>query len=327
MPGQNDAGRGPLPPTQPLREEYAALEGVLTGIAALAGRVRAGDAVHPLLFAGALTCLDAFQRCHERKVETVLLPVLRDRQGSIGADVADELAREHEDARHRIEALRRLLAGLRRVSEATCRVAEECASHLRSHRARELGGLFATADRVLTADEVAALCASFRQIDEREIRAGERQALLALADAISPSRQISGSGGPHIGGIVAAHVMRSRPRAVRPGDTLARAAELMDLGAVRELPVVDGEALCGILSRTDIQPHLGHLEWTRVEAAMTSEPVVVTPAQSAAAISRTLVQGCYNAVPVVADEATLVGMVSRSDLLRAVVSDANGDGR
>jgi CBS domain-containing protein len=36
------------------------------------------------------------------------------------------------------------------------------------------------------------------------------------------------------------------------------------------------------------------------------------------------VQGCYNAVPVVADEATLVGMVSRSDLLRAVVSDANG---
>jgi CBS domain-containing protein len=174
---------------------------------------------------------------------------------------------------------------------------------------------------------VAALCASFRQIDEREIRAGERQALLALADAISPSRQISGSGGPHIGGIVAAHVMRSRPRAVRPGDTLARAAELMDLGAVRELPVVDGEALCGILSRTDIQPHLGHLEWTRVEAAMTSEPVVVTPAQSAAAISRTLVQGCYNAVPVVADEATLVGMVSRSDLLRAVVSDANGDGR
>ena len=321
---RDDVAAGSVPATRPLREEYAALESLLTGIVALAGRARAGERMHPLLLAGALTCLEAFQRCHDRKVEAALLPALRGHDASLATTAAAEAAREHQDVRARVAGLRRLLSGSRHIGEAICRLAEECVQRLRAHAAGELETLFAAADRLLSADEIEPLWASFREIDEREIRPGERQAMQALVGAISASSHAPRNVGAPVPPIVAAHVMRPRPRYVRRTDTLARAAEIMERAGIRELPVVDDGLLCGILSRSDLQPHVGHLEWTRVEAAMTAEPVVVSPETSVAAVSRTLVQGRFNAVPVVTDEATLVGMVSRSDLLRAVADDAHG---
>src|SRR5512145_3192620 len=116
MSGPDDAGGSPLPATQPLRDEYADLQSVLSGMMALAGRVRGGDSVHPLLLVGALTCLDAFQNCHDRKIETALLPALKGREGSEGTVASNELVREHEDVRQRVAALRRVLAGSRRLN-------------------------------------------------------------------------------------------------------------------------------------------------------------------------------------------------------------------
>ncbi len=324
--GRDGPGAGALSPTQPLREEYAALEPVLNGIVTLAGRVGGGYPVHPLLLAGALTCLDAFQRCHDRKLELTLLPALLRVPGALGRDVASDLTREHLEARQHVAAVRRLLAGSGRLSEAVGRVANECVAFLRAHAVRELEDVFSAADRVLSAEDVPPLWDAFRHVDAEEVPPGERQALQALAAAIDPGRDRARDATPPVGGLIAAHVMRPRPRSARPVDTLARAAELMERAGVRELPVAEDGRLCGIISRSDLQAHLGHLEWTTVEAAMTSEPVVVTPEQSASAVSRVLLRGRFNAVPVIADETRLIGMVSRSDLLRAVADQANGDG-
>jgi CBS domain-containing protein len=186
--------------------------------------------------------------------------------------------------------------------------------------------VFSAADRVLSPEEIQPLWEAFRQIETREVPPGERLALQVLAGAIDPGRARARDADPLGGGIVAAHVMRPRPKSARPADTLARAAELMERAGVRELPVAEEGRLCGIISRTDLQAHLGHLEWTSVQAAMTPEPVVVTPEQSTAAVSRVLLRGRFNAVPVIGDEKTLIGMVSRSDLLRAVAEDASGVG-
>ena len=60
---------------------------------------------------------------------------------------------------------------------------------------------------------------------------------------------------------------------------------------------------------------------------MTPRPVVVTPDQPVCAVSQILMRGRFNAVPVVGDDAILIGMVNRSDMLRAVADHANGDGR
>jgi CBS domain-containing protein len=297
---------------------------VLSGVIAMADRVRGGHLVHPLLLVGALTCVEMFQRCHDRKIEAALLPALKGRDPSLDIDAANELARQHGQARRRVAALRSAVAGSQRLGMATCRLAQECVAALRAHAAHEFEGVFHVADRLLSADEAASLWDTFRQIDEREIRPGEAQALRALADAIDPRHDRVVDASADVAGIVAAHVMRPRPRSVRPGDTLSRVSELMDRGGVRELPVVRDGRLCGIVSRTDLQAHLGHLEWTGVEAAMTPDPVAVTPQQSAASVTQVLLRGRFNAVPVIADEATLVGMVSRSDLLRAVADHVTG---
>ena len=325
MPEMEDVAR--LPVTQPLRDDYAALEPLLGGVEMLTDRVRRGQRAHTLLLTGALTCLEAFQRRHDQKVEGVLLRALEARDSAAHAEFLDDVRRMHGDARRRLAELRRGMEASITLNPAICQLAVECVASLRAHAASELEGLFAAADRVFPAEEAASFQEGFRQVDERETRPGEQQALRALAEAIDPRREPRARTVDYAAEIVAAHVMRAWPRAVRPADTLARAVELMDQANVRELPVVDEGRLCGIVSRSDLQAHAGHLEWTRVEAAMTPSPVVVAPEQSVSAVSQVLMRGHFNAVPVVGDDAILIGMISRSDMLRAVADHANGDDR
>ncbi len=113
------------------------------------------------------------------------------------------------------------------------------------------------------------------------------------------------------------HVMRRGVAAVAPSDRLAKAAELMAAFAVRELPVVDEGVLVGIVTRSDLEPYLGQLEWTPVRVAMTSPATTVSPDASLPAVARALIAGRFNGVPVAVDR-TLAGMICRQDLLRAL---------
>jgi tRNA nucleotidyltransferase (CCA-adding enzyme) len=112
-------------------------------------------------------------------------------------------------------------------------------------------------------------------------------------------------------------IMRTAVATVAPGDSLARALELMKHFAVRELAVVEEGVLVGILARSDLDPHLGHFEWTAVRIAMTAQPRAIAPDAPLDDVARALRAGSFNAVPVVEDGA-LVGMVSRHDCLRVV---------
>jgi tRNA nucleotidyltransferase (CCA-adding enzyme) len=116
---------------------------------------------------------------------------------------------------------------------------------------------------------------------------------------------------------LARDIMRSDVTSIRSSDALARAAEIMRRLGVRELPVVDDESIVGILSRTDFQPYIGHLEWTAVRIAMTGDPVTVSQDSTADDVRRVLVTHGVNAVPVVAD-GRLVGIITRHDLLRTI---------
>jgi CBS domain-containing protein len=113
----------------------------------------------------------------------------------------------------------------------------------------------------------------------------------------------------------ASDVMRSPVPTVGPDDRLARAAEFMATFSVRELPVVEGQVLVGIVTRTDLEPYVGQLEWTMVRIAMTSQPKTVTPDVSVRAVAQALLDGGFNGIPVVVDR-TLAGMINRHDLLR-----------
>lgn len=114
--------------------------------------------------------------------------------------------------------------------------------------------------------------------------------------------------------------MRADVPSVRSSEALARAVELMHREGVRELPVVDDGCVVGMLSRTDIEPYLGNLEWTAVRLAMTDEPITVGQDTAVDQVKRALVEHRVNAVPVVSDGG-LVGMITRHDLLRALTVD------
>ena len=117
--------------------------------------------------------------------------------------------------------------------------------------------------------------------------------------------------------IVARQVMRAAPPSIAPGESLARAARLMEAFGNREVAVVDGRALVGILTRTDIEPYRGHFEWTVVRSAMTPDPVTVPPEAPIGEVASLLVDRGFNSVPVSAG-GELLGMIGRTDVLRAL---------
>jgi acetoin utilization protein AcuB len=116
-----------------------------------------------------------------------------------------------------------------------------------------------------------------------------------------------------------ANCMTRTPVTVSPRDTLARAKSLMDSGHFRRLPVMESGKLVGMLTERDIRNHWGYLEATRVDAAMTHEPVTITPRISAEDAARLMLQHKIGGLPVV-DNGELVGIVSTSDILKAFLN-------
>lgn len=119
-------------------------------------------------------------------------------------------------------------------------------------------------------------------------------------------------------------LMRRDPVTITSGDTLAAAQALMQQKDIRQLPIVDHGVLTGMLSDRDLHAHTGYLERTKVDAAMSEHPVVVAPSDTPAQAARLMLEHKINAVPVVED-GRLVGILSRSDLLRLLVNLIEGE--
>jgi acetoin utilization protein AcuB len=113
-----------------------------------------------------------------------------------------------------------------------------------------------------------------------------------------------------------ANAMTSKPVTVGSRETLATAKALMDAGRFRRLPVVDDERLVGILTERDIREHAGALERTRVNGAMRTPIITVTPEDKVETAAHLMVEHKIGGLPVVAD-GKLIGIVTTTDVLRA----------
>ena len=114
-------------------------------------------------------------------------------------------------------------------------------------------------------------------------------------------------------------LMTNSPVTVSPRDTLQAAMSLMERGKFRRLPVVEGEKLVGIVTDRDIRAPQGYLQSTRVTAAMTADPMTVTPKQTVEDAARLMIAHKIGGLPVVED-GKLLGVVTTTDVLRAFLS-------
>jgi CBS domain-containing protein len=132
--------------------------------------------------------------------------------------------------------------------------------------------------------------------------------------------------------MTADEIMTSDPATVTPTATIAEAWDLMRELDIRHLPVVDGDALVGMLSDRD----LGNLEVTRLlteEGAdalrrqlarpviqlMSTDVVTAEPETEVSELVTLLLEHKVGAIPVVTpDTRRIVGIVSYIDVLRVL---------
>ena len=123
-------------------------------------------------------------------------------------------------------------------------------------------------------------------------------------------------------------LMTTNPLSVAPSDTVQQAQDIMDEENIRQLPVLDGKELIGILTDRDIRSFLGGrsintLEErevamnTAVASVMTGKPITVAPEDDLREAIELLIEEKVGGIPVVDPEEGLVGIITYVDVLRS----------
>jgi acetoin utilization protein AcuB len=124
-------------------------------------------------------------------------------------------------------------------------------------------------------------------------------------------------------------IMHTDVVTVPPGASLGEALELTRMRGIRHLPVVDGDALVGIVADRDLKRALPPLEGARsavigelaglpVERVMTRPVIATGPTVSVEEAGRVMVSEKISALPVT-EAGRLVGIVTETDVVRLLV--------
>lgn len=127
--------------------------------------------------------------------------------------------------------------------------------------------------------------------------------------------------------------MKTRVVTVGAGDRLSTVEDIMTLGGVRHMPVVSQGRLVGVVSERDLlRASISNLEVTEkddrrvflhaieIAAVMSAPAVVVTPSASLTEAAELMADHKIGCLPVVDDASELVGIVTETDLLHALVA-------
>jgi len=122
-------------------------------------------------------------------------------------------------------------------------------------------------------------------------------------------------------------LMTIDPLTVTTEETVSKADELMAENNIRQIPVVNGRELVGIVTDRDIRAFLSEALVGEPEAReralktavgniMTAEPLSIAPDDDLEDAVELLIEQKFGAIPVVDEAEGLVGIVSYVDVLR-----------
>jgi len=131
-------------------------------------------------------------------------------------------------------------------------------------------------------------------------------------------------------------VMTKEPLTIVAAETIGQADELMSENNIRQIPVVNGRDLIGIVTDRDIRSFLsssllGDFEAreralrTPVRDVMTTKPIFVSPNDDLEQVVELLIEEKIGGIPVVDEVECLVGIVTYIDLLRCFLNRMQED--
>jgi len=133
--------------------------------------------------------------------------------------------------------------------------------------------------------------------------------------------------------------MSPDPIVVAPGDTLRRVRQLIKDHGLRRFPVVKNGGLVGIVTDRDVRQadissavmqerrYVDYvLDRIQVEGIMTPHPITVAPAASIGEAARLILENKIGGLPVM-DGESLVGIITETDLIRALIAMLDGGAR
>ena len=136
-------------------------------------------------------------------------------------------------------------------------------------------------------------------------------------------------------GIKIVDIMTKTPLTVTPRDTIGQADEIMAENKIRQLPVVNGSELRGIITDRDIRSFLsGSLRETatretalnaNVGDVMTTEPITLAPDDGLEDAVELLIDEKIGGIPVVDKPEGLIGIITYVDVLRCFLTGLQED--
>jgi acetoin utilization protein AcuB len=126
-------------------------------------------------------------------------------------------------------------------------------------------------------------------------------------------------------------VMTKNPLVMTPDETVGGADEVMAENRIRQLPVVEGSALLGIITDRDIRSFLAESSLldpaerakalkTKIREIMTNDPLTLAPDDDLRDAVELLIEEKIGGIPVVDEAEGVVGIVTYVDVLRSFLN-------
>ncbi|MCB0332310.1 MAG: CBS domain-containing protein [Bdellovibrionales bacterium] len=137
----------------------------------------------------------------------------------------------------------------------------------------------------------------------------------------NPYQRLDTPSPPRQKALIASQIMSTPVETLHKADPVEKASKLFQERRFRHVPVVmKGGVLIGIVSDRDFFSHKNNN--TRVEKIMTTNVLSARPTTEIRYIAQVLFEERIGAMPIVEEGGKLVGIITRSDILRTVVNQA-----